>query len=48
MAKGQKRGNREPRKPKKKKESVTAPVVSARGISASIGIPKKKSLGKRA
>lgn len=43
MAKGQKRSNREIRKPKKKKESVTAPVVLTRGKSASIGIPKRKS-----
>ena len=42
MAKGQKRSNREIRKPKKKKESVTAPVVLTKGISGSIGIPKKK------
>ena len=47
MAKGQKRGNRETRKPKKKKESVTAPVASTRGISASIGIPNKKTPGKK-
>jgi len=43
MAKGQRRSNREIRKPKKKKEPVTAPAVSTKGISASIGIPKKKS-----
>ena len=43
MAKGQKRSNREIRKPKQKKESVTAPAVSIKGISDSIQIPKKKN-----
>jgi hypothetical protein len=51
MAKGQRRSNREIRKPKKKKkkmESVTAPAVSIKGISTSIGISKKKSSGTKA
>ena len=42
MAKGQKRSNREVRKPKKK-ESAAALVAVTKGISASTGIPKKKS-----
>ena len=42
MAKGQKRGNREIRKPKKKKEVATAPSVLGKGLSAPIGIPRKK------
>jgi hypothetical protein len=43
MAKGQKRSNREIRKPKKKKEIATPPVVLTKGIPVSIGVPKKKS-----
>jgi len=43
MAKGQKRSNREIRKPKQKKEPVAAPAVSLKGISASSGFLKKKS-----
>lgn len=42
MAKGQRRSNREIRKPKKTKEPATAPAASTKGKSASIGIPKKK------
>ncbi len=49
MAKGQRRGNRESRKPKqKKKESIMAPDVSIKGTSPLTGIPKKKSSGTRA
>jgi hypothetical protein len=43
MAKEQRRGNREIRKPKKKKEPVTAPVVVVKGASASTGAAKKKN-----
>jgi hypothetical protein len=42
MAKGQKRSNREIRKPKKTKESTAAPSTALKGLSASIGVPKKK------
>ncbi|MDR3436058.1 hypothetical protein [Telmatospirillum sp.] len=42
MAKGQKRGNREIRKPKKKKEAVVAAVGEIKGISALTGTLKKK------
>lgn len=41
MAKGQLRGNREAKKPKKKKEPV-APTSLTKGTPASIGLPKKK------
>lgn len=41
MAKGQLRGNREAKKPKKIKEPVAAPALS-KGTPASIGLPKKK------
>ncbi len=41
MAKGQKRSNREIRKPKKKPEPAAAPVVMTRGTPISIGRPKK-------
>ncbi|WP_255607681.1 hypothetical protein [Ancylobacter sp. Lp-2] len=41
MAKGQLRGNREAKKPKKKKEPVAAPVL-VKGTSAPIALPKKK------
>ena len=41
MAKGQKRSNREIRKPKKKAEPAAAPVAMTRGTPISIG--KKKS-----
>ena len=43
MAKGQKRSNREIRKPKKKAEPAAAPAVMTRGIPISVGKPKKKS-----
>lgn len=42
MAKGQKRSNREIRKPKKKKEVEKAPGVLGKGLSTPISIPKKK------
>lgn len=43
MAKEQKRGNREIRKPKKKQEPAAAPVgLMTKGLSASIGVPTKK------
>jgi hypothetical protein len=45
MAKGQMRGNREAKKPKKKKEAAAVPV-SAKGIPAVFELaskPKKKS-----
>jgi len=41
MAKGQVRGNREAKKPKKIKEPVATPTLS-KGASVSIGLPKKK------
>ena len=41
MAKGQKRSNREIRKPKKKIEPAVAPVLMTRGTAISIGKPKK-------
>jgi hypothetical protein len=41
MAKGQKHGNREIKKPKQKKEAVTAPVVSTK-IAAVLGKTPKK------
>ncbi len=41
MAKGQKRSNREIRKPKKKMEPAAAPVAMTRGTPISIGKPKK-------
>ena len=42
MAKGQKRSNREIRKPKKKAEPAAAPAVMTRGIPISVGKPKKR------
>ncbi|WP_281433669.1 hypothetical protein [Methylosinus sp. H3A] len=43
MAKEQRRGNRETKKPKKKQEPATAPVgLMTKGLSASIGVPSKK------
>uniref|UniRef100_A0A9E7ZU91 Uncharacterized protein n=2 Tax=Bosea sp. NBC_00436 TaxID=2969620 RepID=A0A9E7ZU91_9HYPH len=45
MAKGQLRGNREAKKPKKKKEAAAVPV-SAKGLPVTLelaGKPKKKS-----
>ena len=41
MAKSQLRGNREAKKPKKKKEPVAAPSL-LKGTSAPIVLPKKK------
>jgi hypothetical protein len=41
MAKGQKRSNREIRKPKKKPEPTSAPTTMTRGTPISIGKPKK-------
>jgi hypothetical protein len=41
MAKGQKRSNREIRKPKKKAEPAAAAVAMTRGTPISIGKPKK-------
>ncbi|MFC7397982.1 hypothetical protein ACFQU1_12350 [Chelatococcus sp. GCM10030263] len=43
MAKGQQRGNREAKKPKKPKKEPVAEVTFAKGSPASIGVPKKKS-----
>jgi len=45
MAKGQKRSNRELKKPKAKKTAVAAgvPVLPARGFLAPTGAPKKKT-----
>ncbi len=43
MTKEQRRGNREIRKPKKKKEASAASPVLAKGAQALIGLPKKKS-----
>ena len=42
MAKGQKRSNREPKKPKQKK-AATAPASFEKGLSAAVGTQKKKS-----
>lgn len=42
MAKGQKRSNREIKKPKQKKEAVAAPSGFTKGTSASVGNLKKK------
>jgi len=41
MAKGQLRGNREAKKPKKQKEPAAAPSL-LKGTPVSIGPPKKK------
>ncbi len=45
MAKGQKRSNREVKKPKQTKQAAPAPVGMTRGISASNSntVPKKKN-----
>lgn len=43
MAKGQQRSNREIRKPKKKKEPVTAAAPSLKGALAAVGTSKKKN-----
>lgn len=42
MAKGQMRGNRETKKPKKAKEPAAAPPIFAKGVPVSLGAPKKK------
>ena len=42
MAKGQKRSNREIRKPKKKVEPAAAPTEMTRGTPISFGKPKKR------
>lgn len=42
MAKEQKRGNREQKKPKKKKETIVAPVLPARDAPPPATKPKKK------
>ncbi|MFC3695630.1 hypothetical protein [Chenggangzhangella methanolivorans] len=43
MAKAQKRGNKEAKKPKKIKEPVAAPTASSRGVLATAaGSPKAK------
>jgi hypothetical protein len=42
MAKGQMRGNREIKKPKKKKEAVANPATLPKGIAISTGVAKKK------
>jgi len=43
MAKEQKRGNRELRKPKKAKETVVAPASVIKGLSTPVALPKKKA-----
>lgn len=43
MAKGQMRGNREVRKPKKKKEPASAPTTLLKGATSPINLPKKKA-----
>ncbi len=46
MAKGQRRGNKEFRKPKTKKEAPATPaVVLGKGLSAAMTIPNKKRKG---
>lgn len=42
MAKGQKRSNREIRKPKKTVEPAAAPAAMTRGTPISLGKPKKR------
>jgi hypothetical protein len=44
VAKGQNRGNREPKKPKSKKPAVTTSVsiLSPKGITPQSNLPKKK------
>lgn len=44
MAKGMNRGNREPKKPKTKKPEggATASILSPKGISPQVSLPKKK------
>ncbi|HVI30165.1 hypothetical protein [Hansschlegelia sp.] len=41
MAKAQKRGNKEAKKPKKVREPVAPPMTLTRGISATSGTPPK-------
>ncbi len=43
MAKEQKRGNKETRKPKSKKETVAAPVGLVQGINAAAASAAKKA-----
>ena len=43
MAKGQKRSNREAKKPKQKKAAATPPAGFEEGLTAAIGASKKKS-----
>jgi hypothetical protein len=42
MAKAQKRGNKEAKKPKKIKEPIAATTPFLKGVSASSGAPKVK------
>jgi len=42
MAKSQKHGNREAKKPKKIKETVATPAASAKGTVVLLGSSKKK------
>jgi hypothetical protein len=44
MAKGQNRGNREAKKPKANKSVTIAPasILSPKGISPAVNLPKKK------
>jgi len=42
MAKGQKRSNKETKKPKKKEVAAAAPEAFGKGLSTSIGTSKKK------
>jgi len=45
MAKGQNRGNREPKKPKAKKPAggPAVSILSPKGIAPQSGLPKKKA-----
>jgi hypothetical protein len=45
MAKGQNRGNREPKKPKSKKPAAgpTVSLLSSKGMSPDNNLPKKKA-----
>jgi hypothetical protein len=43
MAKGQKRSNKEARKPKQKKEAAAPAALQAKGSTNPIGVQKKKS-----
>jgi hypothetical protein len=42
MAKAQKRGNKEAKKPKKIREPIAAPIGLTRGVVAQGGAPKPK------